>query len=70
MISVGDIDIFSLVSDLNHEDIEKIYEFANYPQEHDGKIVFIREIKGSPIEPFTKARKFYFNDRGEWYTLE
>ena len=70
MISLKDENIHFLVSKPEHEDMEVILELANYPEDHDGKIVFIREIKGQPIKPFTKTNRFYFNDSGEWYTLE
>lgn len=70
MISIKDNDILFLYSHPNHEDLKILLDLANYPAEHDGKIVFIKEIKGQTIPPFTKARKFYFNDEGEWYTMD
>ena len=70
VISIKDDDILFLHSDPNHEDLKILIELDNYPSEHDGKIVFIKEIRGQAIAPFTKARKFYFNDEGEWYTMD
>lgn len=70
MISIKDKDILFLYSVPKHKDLAIIRELANYPSEHDGKIVFIKEIKGQTIAPFTKAHKFYFNDQGEWYTMD
>jgi hypothetical protein len=70
VISIKDDDILFLHSCLDHEDLKIILDLVNYPEDHDGKIVFIKEIKGEALGPFTKAGKFYFNDSGEWYTMD
>lgn len=70
VISVADKDFLVLHSSPDHQDLKVILDLANYPDDHDGKIVFIKEIKGQAIPPFVNASRFYFNDGGEWYTMD
>ena len=69
MLGFEDPDYLHLSVDKTKKDYHIIRDLVNSPEEHHGKIVFIKEVV-DPIVPFVKAKRFYFNDHGEWYTFE
>lgn len=70
MISISDKDVLFLDGSHSSKERNLLKEMAKYPNEYDGKVVYVKELDSDPIGPFVKDKIFYFNDNGEWYTLE
>lgn len=53
-----------------HENSPDYAQFLNlklHPQNWEGYLVYIKEL-GSVVEPpFEQAKKWYFNENGEWH---
>jgi hypothetical protein len=70
MIGISDKDIVFLDGSPGSKERVILSEMAKFPEEHDGKVVFVKDVGGQPLGPFVRGGIFYFNDKGEWYTLE
>ena len=44
-----------------------LVEYAQNPTKYSGRQIYLANVVGSPVTPFTMPGKFYFNEGGTWH---